>query len=101
MSKAPLEHINVYTRRNVRDPIEWKLIEDKRNEGYEYIGTIGTLKDSMLNPSTCPLYAVFRRTEMLASPSDAETIKKLKGEIQGLKMKLGRLKKKETVSAGV
>ena len=98
MAKEPLKYINVYTRRNVRDPIDKALIEEQRNEGWELITSIGSLRDSVLNPSTCPLYAVFRRTEMLSTPGDAETIKKLKGEVQALKMQLGRLKKKETVN---
>lgn len=95
MAKEPLVYINIYTRRNVRDPINTELIEEKRNEGYEYVGAIGSLRDSVLNPATCPLYAVFRRTELMKSPGDAAEIKKLKDEIRGLKMQMGRLKKKD------
>ena len=92
--KEALRYEQVYTKRNVRDPIDWAKIEAIRAEGYELINIFGSLAEAVRSPSVAPIYAIFKRTEMMAAPGSDETIKKLKGEIQGLKLQLGRLKKK-------
>ena len=85
MAKEKLRYEQVYTRRNVRDPINKDIIEEVRNEGWEFIGTIGTPAESAKNPTVAPLLAVFRKTEMLTSPGADEEIARLKKEIEILK----------------
>jgi hypothetical protein len=92
MMKTRLEFISVYSKRNIRDPIDLDVIEAKRNEGWEPVFSIGSLSDAIRNPSIAPILVAFKKDE--GSADDAETIKKLRGEIAGLKMKLGRLEKK-------
>ena len=92
--KSKLRYEKVYTRRNVRDPIDWNRIEEVRNEGWELISFIGTPAESAKNPTVAPLYAVFRPVESLVASGSDEIVKKLRAELQAAKMQIGRLKKK-------
>lgn len=94
MAKDKLRYEQVYTKRSVRDPIDWDKIEAIRAEGYELINIFGSLGEAVRNPTIAPIYAIFKRTESLPTPGDAETIKKLKGELQAAKMRIGQLQKK-------
>jgi hypothetical protein len=71
--KSKLTYLNVYKKRSVRDPIDWDAIEAKRNEGWEPVFSIGNLTDSIRNPSTAPLYIVFKKDDT-AQPVSADKV---------------------------
>jgi len=87
MAKAKLRYEQVYTKRNVRDPIDWDKIEAIRNEGYELINIFGSLGESVRNPAIAPIYAIFKKIDMLATPGVVDELKKVKGELKALKAK--------------
>jgi len=93
--KAKLRYEQVYTKRNMRDPIDWVKIEQVRNEGWELLSIFGSLAEAVRNPTIAPVYAIFRQTEMLTSPGADDEIARLKKEIQILKMRDSEPKKTE------
>lgn len=92
--KPELRYEQVYTKRSVRDPIDWAKIEEIRNEGWELLTIFGSLGEAVRNPTVAPVYAIFRKVELLASSDSIEEIRTLKAENKQLKMQMGRLKKK-------
>lgn len=100
--KKELRYVQVYTKRNVRDPIDWESIEKIRNEGWELINIFGSLGEAVRNPSVAPIYAIFSKDEAGGGYAELEAEckvltdknKEMKKELQALKMQVGRLKKK-------
>jgi len=93
--KQKLRYEQVFTKRNVRDPIDWKTIEKIRNEGWELLDIFGSLSEAVRNPTIAPIYAIFSKDEKVSTSVDGTEVKRLKGEIQTLKMQLGRFKNKD------
>ena len=93
--KEKIRYENVYTKRSVRDPIDWDRIEEIRNEGWEYVGTIGSLRDSILNPQTCPLYVLFKKEgESKGAVADGELNVELGKKLTASNMREAQYKKK-------
>ena len=78
--KEKLRYENVTKRRDIKNPVDRDRIEEIRNEGFEFIGSFGSLEGALRNPNISPIIAVFKPTEILTVvKGDAETIKKLTG----------------------
>ena len=104
--KSKLEYINVYQKRNTRNPIDWNAVEAKRNEGYELVSTAGNMAESIRNPHMNPFYFIFRKDEGGASDDElfnvqkalddmTEKYKKLVKQHNAAKMRLAKYEKKD------
>ena len=87
--KTKLKFINVYTKRNIRDPIDWDAIEKIRNDGWELVSIVGSLSEAIRNPSVSPMYAIVRKEEV-----DDFELTLVKGQLRAANEKLAECRKK-------
>ena len=95
--KPKLVRVHVLKARDIRNPIDWELIERKRNEGLRFIQIVGDINAAFRNPRMQILHALFmpEDVETTVDPSELEAeIVRLKNELKGKNLEIGRLKKK-------
>jgi len=103
--KSKLEYVNVYNKRDPRNPIDRDAIEAKRNEGYEAVFSIGSLSEALRNPAMSPVIIVFRKEDGLGAEggyaemeaeykAECSKSKALAFKVKELEQKLANAKKK-------
>ena len=96
--KPKLVRVHVFRPRDIRNPIDWDLIEQKRNEGLRFIQIVGDLNAAHQNPRMQIVHAVFMPEDVSTTVDTSELeaeLKKVKGELRAAKMRLGKYEKKD------